>query len=69
MFCYAGRTMTWQPDAHLGSGHTADVGWASVADGQAAEYVAAAAGDAVIIWQLSGRADQLQVWAHAAAFQ
>ena len=69
VLCYAGRTMAWRPVAHLGSGRIADVGWASVADGQAAEYVAAAAGDAVTIWQLSGRADQLQVRAHLAASQ
>lgn len=64
VFCYAGRSMTWQPVARLGSGHITDVGWASVADGEAAEYVAAAAGNTVTIWQLSGRADQLEVQAH-----
>ena len=53
--------MRWHVAAELGGGHIADVGWASTAGGQAAEYVAIASVTTAHVWQLKGRADELQV--------
>ena len=62
VFWYDGRLMTWTPAACLGEDPTADAGWASTAGGQAAEYVATASGTTACVWQLKGKADQLQVY-------
>ena len=64
VFCYDGRLMKWHAASQLGSGHTADVGWASTAGGLAAEFVATASATTAHIWELKGRFNQLQVQWH-----
>lgn len=52
--------MSWELAAKLGNEAVYDVAWASTASGHV-EYVASAQGTKVVIWQLKGHANKVQV--------
>ena len=53
--------MSWELAASLGDEAVDDVAWTTTASGHD-EYIASAQGSAVIVWQLEGHANNLQVW-------
>lgn len=52
--------MSWELAAKFGNEAVHDVAWASTANGHD-EYIASAQGTKVVIWQLKGHADKVQV--------
>jgi len=52
--------MSWELAANLGDEMACDVAWATVANSHN-EYIAIAQGRRVVVWQLTGRVDNLQV--------
>ena len=52
--------MSWELAARLGDEAVDDVAWTTTASGHD-EYIASAQGSTVIVWQLEGHANNLQV--------
>lgn len=61
VFYYNMRCMSWELATNLGQGYITDVKWASSATTQAANLLAVASKHEVVLYQLEGPVDKLQV--------